>query len=334
MKKILTLLVLAASCGIVSAQNKLESTGNVGIGTLTPTAKLSFNNLNDGSNGADGITWYDNNPLIYGIYRTPGAWVAPGYQQLKMSWDTGIVLDPGTLYQNSYVDIQGNGLRVTSGNVGIGTANPNSTLDVTGVFHVVSPALSQYTGGQGTYIGWNKSGGGGEVNFVNSIGGGNISGFAFDDTSDGVTFNRLMTIHGNGNVGIGIAAPQEKLAVNGHIRAREIKVEATNWPDYVFRPEYQLPTLSQIEQQINVNGHLPDMPSAKEVEKNGVALGDMNKLLLKKVEELTLHLIVKEKVINQTGKQLKAQGDKIDRLEKAHAALLDKMDLLIKLQTK
>lgn len=104
----------------------------IGIGTTTPAAKLSFNNVNDGSNLADGITWYNPSPLVYGIYRTPGAWSSPNYQQLKLSFDTGIILDPGSLYGKSYVDVQGAGLRVTSGNVGIGTLNPDFKLTVNG----------------------------------------------------------------------------------------------------------------------------------------------------------------------------------------------------------
>lgn len=99
----------------------------------------------------------------------------------------------------------------------------------------------------------------------------------------------------NGNLGIGIRNPAERLAVNGNIRAKEVKVEATNWPDYVFRPEYQLPSLSLIEKQIKAKGHLPGMPSAKEVESNGVAIAEMLKLQQQKIEELTLHLIEKEK---------------------------------------
>lgn len=106
--------------------------GYVGIGTTAPGAKLSFNNVNDGSNLADGITWYNPSPLVYGIYRTPGAWSSPNYQQLKLSFDTGIILDPGSSYGKSYVDVQGAGLRVTSGNVGIGTLNPDFKLTVNG----------------------------------------------------------------------------------------------------------------------------------------------------------------------------------------------------------
>lgn len=102
------------------------------------------------------------------------------------------------------------------------------------------------------------------------------------------------------------------LAVNGNIKAKEIKVTTTaaEWPDYVFKTDYNLRSLSKTEEFIKENGHLPEVPKASEMEKNGVSLGEMNKILLKKIEEMTLHLIEKDKIINQV----------IERLEKLEAA--------------
>lgn len=109
-------------------------------------------------------------------------------------------------------------------------------------------------------------------------------------------YSKDFTVTGNGNVSIGIADPKEyKLAVNGNIRAHSIKVETQNWPDYVFNKDYKLLGLSEIEQFIVRNGHLPGIPSTKEVKNDGVNLGEMNVKLLEKIEELTLHLIEMEK---------------------------------------
>lgn len=107
-----------------------------------------------------------------------------------------------------------------------------------------------------------------------------------------------------GFVGIGTSKPKEKLSVNGNIRAREIKVEVTNWPDYVFRKSYDLKSLTEVEAFVNKHGHLPEIPSVGEVEVEGVSLGEMNKLLLKKIEELTLYLIEKDKKIEALDKRI------------------------------
>jgi hypothetical protein len=127
-------------------------------------------------------------------------------------------------------------------------------------------------------------------------------------TSNGSYFNKI-TMDPNGNLGIGIETPGEKLSVNGNIRAREIKVETNNWPDDVFKSDYKMPLLSETEQFIKTHGHLPDVPKAEEVETNGVPLGEMNKILLKKIEELTLHVI-------ELDKSNRKQQDLIETLQK------------------
>lgn len=116
-----------------------------------------------------------------------------------------------------------------------------------------------------------------------------------------------MMLDKNGSIGIGTGStalnPLEKLAVNGLIHTKEVKVDLLNWPDFVFSKNYNLPTLQTIEKQIQDNGHLANIPSAKEVAENGVLLGVMNKNLLQKIEELTLYLIQ----INKDVQYLKAQ---------------------------
>ncbi|MNI17120.1 hypothetical protein D3C87_511370 [compost metagenome] len=111
-----------------------------------------------------------------------------------------------------------------------------------------------------------------------------------------------------GNVGIGTKNPQDKLSVNGKIRAHEIRVTTAtaDWPDYVFKEGYNLKPLSEIERYIKINGHLPEVPSATEAGVNGVALGELNKILLKKVEELTLHAIETKKQLQQQDKEITA----------------------------
>ena len=126
-----------------------------------------------------------------------------------------------------------------------------------------------------------------------------------------------MWILDNGNVGIGFAYPAEKLAVNGSIRSRDVIVETSNWPDYVFEPSYKLPTLKEIKSYIDRKHHLPEVPSEKEILENGHNLGELNKLMMKKVEELTLYLIEQDEYQRKQDKKLADQQRQIDRLSKS-----------------
>ena len=140
-----------------------------------------------------------------------------------------------------------------------------------------------------------------------------------------------MVINPDGNVGIGITTPQEKLAVNGKIRAREVKVEPTNnWPDYVFEESYQPMSLAEIATFVKQHKHLPEVPSAKEVAQNGLELGEMNKVLLKKIEELTLHLIEKDQQLTAEKQVNKQQGEEIATLQQQYQALKKLIEKAIK----
>jgi len=127
-----------------------------------------------------------------------------------------------------------------------------------------------------------------------------------------------LLVKGNGSVGIGTQDTKGyKLAVNGSAIFTKVKVEAySGWPDYVFERNYQLPSLMDVEKYILEHKHLPDVPSAAIVEKEGQDLGEMNKILLQKVEELTLYLIDQQK-------QLKFQQEQIGLLQEQNELLLE-----------
>jgi hypothetical protein len=112
----------------------------------------------------------------------------------------------------------------------------------------------------------------------------------------------------SGNVGIGTTNTNgAKLAVNGDIHTKKIKVTLQGWPDYVFADDYKLKSLEEIEAHIKAKKHLPGIPSQKEIEENGLDLGDMQAKMMEKIEELTLHSIEMNKAL----KQLKIQNAKL-----------------------
>lgn len=89
--------------------------------------------------------------------------------------------------------------------------------------------------------------------------------------------------------------PNLKLLVNGTIGASEVKVSLATWCDYVFEKDYKLKSLKEVDAYIQANKHLPEVPSEKEVVENGVAMGEMMKIHMKKIEELTLYMIELQK---------------------------------------
>ncbi len=115
-----------------------------------------------------------------------------------------------------------------------------------------------------------------------------------------------MFITAGGNVGIGTDNPTNKLSVYGNIRSTEVIVETANWPDYVFNNKYVLRPLYEVEKFIQLNNHLPNIPAANEIEKSGLQLGDMQKKMMEKIEELTLYIIQQQKEINELKEQIKS----------------------------
>ncbi|MBB6273361.1 hypothetical protein HDF26_003821 [Pedobacter cryoconitis] len=138
--------------------------------------------------------------------------------------------------------------------------------------------------------------------------GSNIDNFTAPNMpDDNLATSGLLTITGNGNhyiqngnVGIGTMQPDAKLSVKGKIHAEEIKVDLNiPGPDYVFDDQYRLLSLKETADFIKLNKHLPDVPSAKQMEKEGINVSKMQMKLLQKIEELTLHLIEQQKTIDK-----------------------------------
>ena len=144
------------------------------------------------------------------------------------------------------------------------------------------------------------------------IGVGTVNPSSEFDVNGTISSHNLLT---SGSIGIGTVNTEGyKLAVNGIIRAKEIKVES-DWADFVFKKDYKLPTLKEVETHINENGTLPGIPSEVEVKANGVNLAETNALLLQKIEELTLYTIQQQKILDNQQKQIEELNVKIEKLK-------------------
>lgn len=330
MKKYLIIISLLSS-GISFAQtNTFPPNGNAGIGTLEPAFMFTLKRMvNDGdlihilrSDNTPNLDVYSNYSGLsdiqsgsfgYGVRPSDDAW---------QIWERGQNLSWTNLFAVK-----------KDGNVGIGTANPGFKLDVQGGAVNVNLDNISALGGQLTISNsyGNQNGSvrlnfnnGGAVSWIKGLvtGPNTNTGSAIvfgvpSETSDGI---ERMRITSSGDVGIGTDNPKGyKLAVNGKIRTQEIKVENNNWPDFVFAKGYRLLPLLDTEKYIKEKGHLPGIPSATEVKVNGIDLGEINAKLLQKIEELTLHLIEKEKDL------IKEQ-----LINRDHEERLKKLETLIK----
>ncbi len=238
-----------------------------------------------------------------------------------------------------------------NGNVGIGTNNPGKKLEVNGDILLnndsgIKQIFTWNASDNNWRIGTNENPG-----FTRALANRHVQyltystsagqGFAIGVNGGNSSFEILGSNHMayfRGNVGLGTTSTgSHKLAVEGSIGAREIKVEASGWSDFVFYDDYQLPTLEQVEQHIKEKGHLKDIPSAAEVEKNGIFLGEMDAKLLQKIEELTLYTIQQEKELKKVKAQeakIQKQEKRIQKLEQENKQLKSLLERITKLEEK
>ncbi|SFC66376.1 hypothetical protein SAMN04487891_1197 [Flagellimonas taeanensis] len=131
----------------------------------------------------------------------------------------------------------------------------------------------------------------------------------------------------NGNVGIGTSSPDTKLTVKGKVHAEEVKVDlSVPGPDYVFKEGYNLKSLEEVQNYIKEHGHLPNIPSAKEMEVDGIQLGEMDMKLLEKIEELTLYILEQDKRMNRKNEELRKVNSRLEKLENEWIKLNIKKD--------
>lgn len=340
MKTIILVITLIGLSFGIKAQNTFPTNGNVGIGTtFTNYGLLTLNgdntNLlrleNDGF-GNEALLRFRSKSLTGGTLHSDISLYATGNNQGYLGFKV-----PHNDTANSGYDMVIN----HNGNVGIGTTNPfsgtanhglhinkgahssilfdNPTSGSGGIIQTsdgkqrIFIGANLYDDQNGSWSSFQTGKGSAGISLIADEGGWGTYIDFITSQSDG-QYNSSMKIFGNGNVGIGTTNTKGyKLGVKGKIVAEEVKVATySNWSDFVFYNDYKLPTLQEVENHIKEKGHLKDIPSAKEVEKNGIFLGEMDSKLLQKIEELTLYTIQQEKEI----KLLKAMNFKLIELQK------------------
>lgn len=318
-------------------RGNVYTSNRLGIGTEEPNApldirreSLSFMNLGS-SLGHLEISYAHCNGCFSPRAKTADAVLRTLGQGKKLIFDTGSTFNQGesflfTSHNETLLQIFDNG------KVGIGTNSPQTELDVDGDIttdditasgHIQGDKISAGTtisSGSLTVKPWldiypsGNTGWATQLRFMGS--GGQPRHIITDDFNSGALLIdagfagnapdklwMMAQVQIGPNKIISGAHTNYSLAVSGKIVAKEAIVTLDNWADYVFEEDYELKPLEEVAQFIKNNKHLPDVPSAKTVLQDGISLGEMDSILLQKIEELTLYMLqLKEE--NETLKQL------------------------------
>jgi hypothetical protein len=298
--------------GNILSTGDIFSSTNISASGTSSSAQFTAVSGNFGSAGGSNLSLLTSGTSRLTILNSNG-FIGIGTTPSEMLHVNGNVLSNGFFSSNGVfnsnsttLSLQTSGTgRLTvlgsNGNVGIGTGSPEQKLHVAGDLLLDNGNSPTVHTGTGAYL--HLAASGGQASGLKA--GGVLVADSYNYASPAK--NDLIV---KGKVAIGTpvttGANGYTLAVNGKIGAKDVQIERSSnaWPDYVFAPSYTLPALSEVEAYVRQHRHLSEVPSAKEVEEKGHSVGDMDVILLKKVEELTLYIIEQQKQIDELKKKL------------------------------
>ncbi len=294
---------------IIVSVNFISQAQNVGIGTTSPSAKLEVNQAIKSDIKIKSSSFSDTTQLQFvnrngSNFGTDILLTSMQEEGLRISSKSDIGANTNPLIMH---------IRPT-GNIGINFATASEKLEVNGNIAIRSNSVLEF--GKGVIpakeINAGKIGYGifGYPDALSIVGGGNSSSNRKIRlwSEGGTTVGGSAFVEGNLAVGTTTVPVGYKVSVDGKIIAEELRIQnSTAWPDYVFEKGYPLMSLEETENQIKVLKHLPFVPSAQDVKEDGIVIGEMQKILLRKIEELTLHLIEQNKMIKELQAQLKGK---------------------------
>jgi hypothetical protein len=286
----------------------LTNGGRIGIGTNSPSAKLEV--VGYGGDNIDMIV----NGRIKSSSNDGGLWAGNGFV--------------GALDNGNKIGFWNQDWRLVvknDGYVGVGTTNPAERLEVNGNIKANAikfpdgSTLSSANALVGNEISKYK------INLVESNGGDNTDPMVFYRVNNGYNNSELRLLLGDDlntsedkfTIGVNNSAANGawnnffSLNTKGELSVKKVIVTLDGWSDHVFGKSYQLQSLAEVEKYIQTNQHLPNIPSETELKEKGLDTGEMLKLQMAKIEELTLHLIEQQKQIANQQKELESLKAKL-----------------------
>ncbi|WP_437398718.1 hypothetical protein [Flagellimonas lutimaris] len=305
MKNCIPILLFTATSTLLGQTNNFPSNGNVTIndGHLIQTGASNFMSTQGPIKIKNYLLLDSDGDFTGGNYFTIQDDPTGNFLRLGYGFANNLTISP-------------------SGNVGINTNSPSSKLDVNGILKSQALSISGY-------------------NPISSVNGfrNKIEVFGSNGAivfNPGLSDELMFGMHSNGNFYWGTGGANASnpnyysmylngnngnLGIRGKLTSNEVMVKVGGWADYVFEEGYDLPTLEEVEKHIKEKGHLINIPSAKEVEENGIQLGEMNKRLLEKIEELTLYILEQEERLKEMNKLKMTVARQEKRLKKLEQLL-------------